>query len=197
MGLIDAINKFDLSRNVKFETYSMIRIKGAIIDELRALEWVPRSVRTKSKILEAVYAKLEGTLMRMPTDSEVCAELGIDEVELTDMLRDISLIGIVPLDQTLSHREEAATLGDTMADTDDGPLPMLEVKEVRETLVNIIKQMGSREKTVLTLYYYEGMTLEEIGKVLGVTESRVCQIHTKAVLQLRAKLTTARKMEVQ
>ena len=192
IGLIDAIDRYDPVRKVKFETYAIPRIKGAIIDELRAIDWVPRSVRSKARSVEQAYASLEASLLRTPTDSEVAAELGISEKDLQEILRQISFVGVAALDEVLSvggDRGDRATLGDTVPDATDGPSAMFEDKESKEILTQTIKQLGDRERTVLSLYYYEGLTLAEIGEILGVTESRVCQIHTKAVLQLRARLT--------
>ncbi len=190
IGLIDAIERFDPVRNVKFETYAIPRIKGAIIDELRSIDWVPRSVRAKARSVEQSYAKLEATLHRTPTDAEVAADLDMTDTEFQNVLRQISFVGVVALDEVFrgGDRSDRSTLGDNLPDTGAGPMATFEVKETKEALVQAIAQMGEREKTVLTLYYYEGLTLAEIGQVLGVTESRVCQIHTKAVLQLRAKL---------
>jgi RNA polymerase sigma factor for flagellar operon FliA len=190
IGLIDAIERFDPVRNVKFETYAIPRIKGAIIDELRSIDWVPRSVRAKARSVEQSYAKLEATLHRTPTDAEVAADLDMTDAEFQNVLRQISFVGVVALDEVFrgGDRSDRSTLGDNLPDTGAGPMATFEVKETKEALVHAIAQMGEREKTVLTLYYYEGLTLAEIGQVLGVTESRVCQIHTKAVLQLRAKL---------
>jgi len=192
IGLIDAIDRFDPVRKVKFETYAIPRIKGAIIDELRAIDWVPRSVRSKARAVEQAYAALEASLLRTPSDTEVAAELGISEKELQEILRQISFVGVAALDEVLSvggDRGDRATLGDTVPDATDGPSAMFEDKESKEILTEAIKHLGDRERTVLSLYYYEGLTLAEIGDILGVTESRVCQIHTKAVLQLRARLS--------
>jgi len=191
-GLIDAIDKFDTDRNIKFETYAIARIKGAIIDELRSIDWVPRSVRAKARTVEKAYAKLEATLLRTPTDAEVATEMGISEADLQQIFNQISFVGLVALDEMLAgasgDRGESTTLGDTIADKSDGPVAAFEVEEMKQILADSINRMPEREKIVLTLYYYEGLTLGEIGEVLGVTESRVCQIHTKAVLQLRSKL---------
>jgi RNA polymerase sigma factor for flagellar operon FliA len=189
-GLIDAIEKFDPARNIKFETYAISRIKGAIIDELRAIDWVPRSVRTKARAVEKAYAKLEARLLRTPTDAEVAAELGMTEDELHGVFNQISFIGLVALDDVLAggDRPEAGAIGDTIPDRAAGPVAAFEVEEMKQLLADAINRLGDREKIVLTLYYYEGLTLAEIGEVLGVTESRVCQIHTKAVLQLRARM---------
>jgi len=190
-GLIDAIEKFDLDRGYKFETYAIARIKGAILDELRSIDWVPRSVRAKARALEKAFMKLEGVLHRSPTDDELAAEMRVTPEQLQGTLSQISTLGIVALDESLSvgDRSEAATLGDTIPDRGDGPVATYEVEEMRHILATAINTMPEREKIVLTLYYYEGLTLAEIGLVLGVTESRVCQIHTKAVLHLRARLS--------
>jgi RNA polymerase sigma factor for flagellar operon FliA len=194
-GLIDAIEKFDTERNIKFETYAITRIKGAIIDELRSIDWVPRSVRAKARSVEQAYAKLESTLLRTPTDSEVAEEMGIGEAELQQVFTQISFVGVVALDDLLAvgDRGETTTLGDTIADRRDGPMATFEVEEMKQVLAGAINRLGDREKVVLTLYYYEGLTLAEIGQVLSVTESRVCQIHTKAVLQLRARLLASER----
>jgi RNA polymerase sigma factor for flagellar operon FliA len=190
-GLIDAIDKFDPARGYKFETYAIARIKGAILDELRSIDWVPRSVRAKARALEKAYAKLEAELHRTPTDEELAVELDITDDQLQQTLGQISFVGLVALDEMLSvggDRGESITLGDTIADAGEGPVAAYEVEEMRHILAEAINRMNEREKIVLTLYYYEGLTLAEIGQVLGVTESRICQMHTKAVLQLRGKL---------
>jgi RNA polymerase sigma factor FliA len=195
-GLIDAIEKFDLDRGYKFETYAIARIKGAILDELRSIDWVPRSVRAKARSLEKAYAKLEGQLHRTPTDDELASELGLSEDQFQSTLSQISFIGLVALDEMLSvggDRGESLSLGDTVADSAEGPVAAYEVEEMRQILADAINRMPEREKIVLTLYYYEGLTLAEIGQVLGVTESRVCQIHTKAVLQLRSRLAASER----
>ena len=195
-GLIDAIEKFDIERKIKFETYAIARIKGAIIDELRSIDWVPRSVRAKARSVERAYSKLEAKLLRTPTDAEVAEEMGISEDELQNVFKQISFVGIVALDEVLSvggERGESATLGDTIPDKGQGPVAAFEVEEMKQILAATINRLGDREKMVLTLYYYEGLTLAEIGEVLGVTESRVCQIHTKSVLQLRARLAPQRE----
>ncbi len=191
-GLIDAITKFDPERGFKFETYAISRIKGAVLDELRAIDWVPRSVRSKAKSVERAMSKLESTLHRAPTDEEIAGELDISSDQLTGIYKQISSLGVVALDEMLSFNgSESLTFGDTLADRREGPVTTYERVEMRQLLAGAINKMNEREKIVLTLYYYENLTLAEIGKVLGVTESRVCQIHTKAVLQLRSRLATA------
>ena len=191
-GLIDAIHKFDPERGFKFETYAISRIKGAIIDELRSIDWVPRSVRAKARAIERAFSKLENELKRKPTDEEVAAEIGITTAELDQNLSKISLTGLVALDDLLgggsSDGTGSATVGETISDASHDPVEAFEVDEMKHVLADMINRMPDRERLVLTLYYYEALTLAEIGAVLGVTESRVCPIHTKAILQLRARL---------
>ena len=195
-GLIDAIEKFDLSRAIKFETYAISRIKGAIIDELRALDWIPRSIRSKAREVERAYTALEGRLHRTPTEIEVAAELDISLTELHQLFGQVSYVNVVALDELLSvngDRGEKVSLVDTLEDTKaEDPVRSFETQETKHLLAKAINQLPEREKVVVTLYYYEGLTLAEIGQVLGVTESRICQMHTKAVLQLRAKLADQR-----
>jgi RNA polymerase sigma factor for flagellar operon FliA len=194
-GLIDAIEKFQPERGFKFETYAIARIKGNILDELRSIDWVPRSVRAKARALEKAYAKLEGELHRTPTDAELADELDLTDDQLQTTLGQISFTGLVALDEMLSggDRGDSITLGDTIADAGMGPMAAYEVEEMRALLADAISRLPEREKTVLTLYYYEGLTLAEIGSILGVTESRVCQIHTKSVLQLRARMAASER----
>ncbi len=191
-GLIDAIDKFDPERGFKFETYAISRIKGAIIDELRSIDWVPRSVRAKARSIERAYSKLENELKRTPDDKELAAELDMSEEDLAHMMSQISFVGLVALDELLdagTERSAGSTLGDTIADRRHDPVEQFEVDEMKHMLADAINRMPDRERLVLTLYYYEGLTLSEIGDVLGVTESRVCQIHTKAIFQLRGRLS--------
>ena len=194
-GLIDAIEKFDPERGFKFETYAISRIKGSILDELRSIDWVPRSVRAKARSLEKAYAKLEGDLHRTPTDAELAEELDMSEGQLAQLLSQISFVGMAALDEMLAggDRGESITLGDTIADSGRGPVTIYEAEETRQLLAETINRMPERERLVLTLYYYEGLTLAEIGEVLRVTESRVCQIHTKAVLALRSRMAAAER----
>jgi RNA polymerase sigma factor for flagellar operon FliA len=194
-GLIDAIEKFDPERGYKFETYAIARIKGAILDELRSIDWVPRSVRAKARAIETAFGKLEAELHRTPTDAELAAELEMSDDQLQAALGQISFIGLVALDEMLSgDRGDSVTLGDMVpSDPDEAPGAAIEVDEMRRFLADAVARMPEREKVVLSLYYYEGLTLAEIGSVLGVTESRVCQIHTKAVLQLRSRIAAAER----
>ncbi len=191
-GLIDAIDKFDLSKNIKFETYAIARVKGAIIDELRSLDWIPRSIRFKAKELEKTYMELEGRLKRSPTDEEVCSELGISKDKLHETISQIGNTAVVALDDTFTVGKDMdgrVGLIDIIEDESSAePAATFEVEEMKTLLAQAIDRLPEREKTVIALYYYEGLTLKEIGEVLGVTESRVSQMHTKAILQLKAKL---------
>jgi RNA polymerase sigma factor for flagellar operon FliA len=191
-GLIDAIEKFDLERAIKFETYAISRIKGAIIDELRAIDWIPRSVRYKAREVEKAYAALEAKLHRTPSEGEVAEELGIALEDLHNIFSQVSFVNVVALDELLNvggDRGDKLSLVDTLEDTKaEDPVAAFETEETKYLLARAINMLPEREKIVVTLYYYEGLTLAEIGQVLGVTESRICQMHTKAVLQLRAKL---------
>jgi RNA polymerase sigma factor for flagellar operon FliA len=189
-GLIDALDKFDLERAIKFETYAIPRIKGAIIDELRAMDWVPRSVRFKAREMDKAMAELESKLKRAPTEVEMAKHLGLTVGELHDTITQISFVSVMALDEVVAvgdDRSEGVTLLDTLADAGD-PTSGLEGQETRGMLAAAINSLSEREKIVVTLYYFEGMTLAEIGEILGVTESRVCQIHTKSVGLLRGHL---------
>lgn len=192
-GLIDAIDKFDLGRAIKFETYAINRIRGAIIDELRSIDWIPRSVRTKARDVERAYASLEAKLQRTPTEIEVANELEVTVEGLRRIFSQVSFVNVVALDELLhvgGERGDKMTLGEALVDHKaEDPGNMFEVEETRYILADSVQALPEREKIVITLYYYEGLTLNEIGQVLGVTESRACQLHTKAVLQLRAKMS--------
>lgn len=194
-GLLDAIEKYDPERGIKFETYAIARIKGAIIDELRADDWVPRSVRFKAREIERAYVALEGELRRIPTDEEVAEKLKLDLDEYLGLLGKLSLISLVALDElwTVSgDRPDKISLADTVEDVKvKDPSQTFEIEEMKDMIAEAINRLPEREKMVVTFYYYEGLTMREIGEVLGVTESRVCQMHTKAILRLRARLGTA------
>src|ERR671938_85164 len=192
LGLIGAIERFDPDRDIKFETYAIARIKGSIIDELRAMDWVPRSVRSRARDIERAIADLERKLMRAPTDEEIAEKLGISTEDLNDNLSEIGRSSIAALDElwTISSSGgDQVALIDTIEDT-QGPEPQsaLAETEMKEAIAEAIARLPEREKLVVTLYYYEELTLREIGEVLGVTESRVSQLHTKAILRLKARL---------
>jgi RNA polymerase sigma factor for flagellar operon FliA len=191
-GLIDALQKFEPGRGNKFETYAIPRIRGAIIDELRAMDWVPRSVRFKQREIEKALADLESMLKRQPTEKELAERLGMSLQELHEVITQISFVSVLALDETVSvgaDRGEKVSLVDTLADKGFDPTTGVESQETRGLLAAAINELSEREKIVVTLYYFEGLTLAEIGEILGVTESRVCQIHTKAVGVLRGQMT--------
>jgi RNA polymerase sigma factor for flagellar operon FliA len=193
LGLIGAIERYDPDRDVKFETYAIARIKGSIIDELRAMDWVPRSVRSRAREIERAIADLESKLGRAPTDEEIAGKLGLSQEELDDSLSEISRSSIAALDELWTVQGsggDQVALIDTIEDT-HGPEPQsaLDQSEVKEMIADAISRLPEREKLVITLYYYEELTLREIGEVLGVTESRVSQLHTKAILRLKARLS--------
>jgi RNA polymerase sigma factor for flagellar operon FliA len=191
-GLISAIERFDLEREIKFETYAVTRIRGAIIDELRALDWVPRSVRARAREFERTNVKLESRLQRAPTDEELAEELKITVEEFQEGLLQISSSTILALDELWSVSDSSGdqvSLLDTLPDRSaPDPQAVVDQSELRDRIADAIAALPEREKLVIALYYYENLTLREIGEVLGVTESRVSQLHTKAVLRLRSKL---------
>lgn len=184
-GLIDAIEKFDLSKQVKFETYAQIRIRGAIIDHLRSLDWVPRSARQKSRQLEDVYNRLENQLGRSASDLEIARELGISVKELQEIIMQTASFNVISL-------EEAIFEVHTLRNTDNEkqlPEELVCKQETYDTLKENIEQLPEREKQVISLYYYNNLTYKEIGQVLEISESRVSQLHSKAISRLRSKLT--------
>jgi len=192
LGLIGAIERFDPAREIKFETFAVARIKGSIIDELRSLDWVPRSVRAKAREIEAAQTKLEHELGRVPSDEEVATKLEMSLEDFQESLLQISNSTVVALDElwTVSDASgDQVSLLDTMKDPNAvDPAKELGVSELKDRLAHAISRLPEREKLVIALYYYENLTLREIGEVLGVTESRVSQLHTKAVLRLKARL---------
>ncbi len=192
IGLISAIERFDLGREIKFETYAIPRIRGAIIDELRSLDWVPRSVRARAREIERANAKLEHKLQRAPTDEEMSNELGMSMDEFQDALIQISNSTIAALDELWTVSDSSGdqiSLLDTIQDPDaPDPEKLVDASELKDRVADAIARLPEREKLVIALYYYENLTLREIGEVLGVTESRISQLHTKAVLRLRSRL---------
>ncbi len=191
LGLIQAIDNFDHERGIKFETYAIPRIRGSILDELRSQDWFPRSLRRKAKQLEEAYATLEVRLGRPATDQEVARELGIDVRDLDNMLGEVAIASIMSLDADTSsdEQEQSATLGEYLADPRSEDIERnLAEAEMRRLISQRMSELPEKEQLVLVLYYYEDLTLKEIGEILDVTESRVCQIHTKAIIRLRSKI---------
>ncbi len=192
LGLISAIERFEPERQIKFETFAITRIKGSIIDELRSLDWVPRSVRSRAREIERANAKLENELQRAPTDEEIANRLELSIDEFQDSLLRISNSSVVALDElwTVSDASgDQVSLLDTIQDPEAAdPAREMDTTEMKDTLSDAIARLPEREKLVVALYYYENLTLREIGEVLGVTESRVSQLHTKAVLRLKSRL---------
>jgi RNA polymerase sigma factor for flagellar operon FliA len=195
-GLIDAIEKYETDRAVKFESYASSRIRGAIIDELRAMDWVPRSVRTKARTVDRAYGELEANLHRAPTEQEVAASLEMGVDELRAVFSQMSTVNLVALDEMLGgeDRSGSVSLGDTLSDHRCvDPAGSVEDQETTFLLARAIEQLSERERLVVVLYYYEGMTLAEIGRMLGVTESRISQMHTAAMSRLRSRLVDAER----
>lgn len=191
-GLVDAIDRFEPERGLKFETYAMQRIRGAILDDLRAQDWVPRSVRSRAREVERALERLEARLQRTATDTEVAEELGLSVADLRELYAQLQLTSVVALDELAAVGPGGPSLAETLPD-DSVPDPgaVMDGVESRRLLAQAVSQLVERDRVVVTLYYFENLTLAEIGKVLGVTESRVCQLHTRAVLRLRTKLMDA------
>jgi RNA polymerase sigma factor for flagellar operon FliA len=193
IGLTTAVDRFDIDREVRFETYAVTRIRGAIIDELRSQDWVPRSVRQRAREIERTHARLEHKLHRAPTDEEMAQALDISVREFQDSLVQVSQSTIHALDEMWSVGDQTGdqvSLLDTIEDEQAAdPAAALAEQDLRDQMGEAIERLPEREKVVIALYYYENLTLREIGEVLGVTESRASQLHTKAVLRLRSRLT--------
>ncbi len=195
-GLLDAIDKFDPDKNVKFKTYAVTRIRGAIFDELRSIDWVPRSVRQKTREVEEAIGSLEAQLGRTASDQEIAQALNVSEDEFLKTMMKISGTSILSLNDVWFSGDEndKVSIGESIeSPASMNPDVIVEKDEIRRVIVEAIHELPEKEKKVLVLYYYEDLTLKEIGQVLEVTESRVSQLHTKAILRLRAKLTNIRK----
>lgn len=190
IGLMDAIEKFDPSRDNKFKTYAEFRIRGAILDELRAQDWVPRSIREKAKTLDRAYQKLESELGRPATDEEMCAEMKVTKEEFFDMLNKAKSVSMLNIDDsaTFNRNDKRAMAGMNEDSKISNPFTAISNKNFREKIKEGISQLPEKQRLVLSLYYYEDLNLKEIGQVLDVTESRVSQLHTQAVSKLKAKL---------
>lgn len=191
-GLWDAISRFEPERGLKFETYAMQRIRGAILDELRAQDWVPRSVRSRARDVERALERLEGRLQRSATDAEVAVELGVSVADLRELYAQLQLTSVIALDELMAVGRGGTSIAETLPDdAAQEPGAVLDSVESRRLLAEAVSQLTDRDQVVVSLYYFENLTLAEIGRVLGVTESRVCQLHTRAVLRLRSKLLEA------
>ncbi|MEN8183734.1 MAG: FliA/WhiG family RNA polymerase sigma factor [Myxococcota bacterium] len=192
IGLMDAIEKYDPEKNCKFKTYAEFRIKGAILDQLRSLDWVPRSVRQKSRRLERAYGEVEQRLGRSASEEEVADSLGLQIEkfhELLNQVRGISLVNLEEIRGNSSDGERTGTFADIVEDIhSENPFATLKLHEMKQIVADTIGMLPEKERLVVSLYYYEDLNMKEIGGILGITESRVCQIHTKSVLRLRAKL---------
>lgn len=194
VGLIEAIDRFDPSKGVKLETFVSIRIRGAMLDELRAMDWMSRGVRQKSNQLEDVCKILEAKLGRTPTEDELCESLGMEQEEFYELLNSVNSASFLSLeDLGLNNSGKEKNILDCIADPDaKDPCEVLDLHETKEILVNAINSLPEKERLVLSLYYYEEMNLKEIGKVLNLTESRVCQLHSQAIVKLKTKLKKGR-----
>jgi RNA polymerase sigma factor for flagellar operon FliA len=190
IGLMDAIDKYDPTRDNKFKTYAEFRIRGAILDELRAQDWVPRSVREKAKQLERAHLRLEQKLGRVPTEEELTSELQISRDEYFELLNQVKSVSILSLDEagSFNSSDRKSILSLLESCKIPSPLAQLSYKDVREVVTRAIESLPEKQRLVLSLYYYEDLNLKEIGDVLEVTESRVSQLHTQAILWLRRRL---------
>ncbi len=190
IGLMDAIDKYDPDKNCKFKTYAEFRIKGAILDQLRSLNWVPRSIRQKSRRLEQAYSEVEQRLGRSATENEIADSLGLQLPEFHFLLNQVRGISMVNLDELRSGGDmDQPMYGDIFEDVKaENPFASLKTRELRHAVAECIGSLPEKERLVISLYYFEDLNMKDIGNVLGITESRVCQIHTKAVARLRAKL---------
>lgn len=185
MGLIDSIERYDVTKNIKFETYAQIRIRGAIIDNIRKLDWIPRSLRKKSKEIQNSMMKLENKLGRTPSNKELAEYLDIPIEEVESILADISTFNMTSLEEILINKGEHNIADDSRENT---PENLYEEKELKEILADTIDRLPRKEKTVISLYYFEELTYKEIGHILELSESRISQIHSKAILELKNKL---------
>ena len=186
-GLIDAIDKFDYEKGFKFETYASLRIRGAMIDGIRKLDWVPRTLRQKSKMLETAYKELEAELGREPEESEIAEKLNISIEETQNLIKKTSLVTLTSLDDYLEQNREI-NFSDSLSSKSDAPETKILKQELKQILVEAIEKLSDKEKKVVTLYYFEDLTLKEISHIMEVSESRISQIHSKAVFKLQNKL---------
>lgn len=188
MGLIQSVDKYELSRNVRFETFAMTRIRGAILDQLRAMDWMPRSLRQKAREIEKAIQEIEQRRGQSADEASIAQALNLDVAELRQLLSETSFL-VLSLDYLLNpHDQDSISLGDTLADPRPQPAETLEKEAVKQALQEAIASLPKREATLVTLYYFEGLTMKEIGQVLGVTEARICQLHAQSIHRLRARM---------
>ncbi len=190
-GLIDAISKFDPARGIKFKTYAMTRIRGAIFDELRSIDWIPRSIRQKAKQIEQIISELENKLGRTVEDEEIAKEMGVSNEEFQSLLNKLSGTSMLSLNEIWylgDDNDELSIMETIEAPETMNPDVLVEKEEIKDYIIDAIKKLPEKEKKVIVLYYYEDLTLKEIGEVLEVTESRISQLHTKAIMRLRGRL---------
>lgn len=192
-GLIDAIDKFDINKGVKFETYASLRIRGSVIDSIRELDWVPRSLRQKNKELEKTYAELENELGHSATDAEIAKKMGISVDELHKIINEVNITAMISLEDFLEQNYDSG-LDIPNYNRDDRPESHIEMTEIKDILADSIDKLPEKEKLVISLYYYEEMTLKEISAIMGVSESRISQLHTKAILRLKGKLARQKSL---
>ena len=192
IGLMDAIDKYDPTRDNKFKTYAEFRVRGAILDELRAQDWVPRSIRDKAKLLDKTIANLEVDLGRTATDEEVAKALNVDMEEFHELVNQVRPVSLLPIDQatSFSNTDKKSIMDILEGSRLNNPFNQLNIKSIKDVVAQAIEELPERQRLVLSLYYYEDLNLKEIGQVLRVTESRVSQLHAQAVTRLRAKLAS-------
>jgi RNA polymerase sigma factor FliA len=190
LGLINSVENFNPELGFKFETYAVPRIRGAILDGLRDFDWVPRSIRSKEKLLDNAITRLEHKHGRIPTDEEISTDLDLTLSEYHKLVDDVSATSMLSFDRPISSdQDQSSTLYDLVADkSNDNPLDLMERKEIKRLVIELINKLPEQEKLVIALYYYEELTLKEIGKVLDISESRVSQIHTKIILSMKSHI---------
>ena len=184
-GLIDAIDKFNIDKGVKFETYASLRIRGSIIDNIRKMDWVPRTLRQKNKEYEQICSSLEVELGREPTEVEIAEKLNLTLAQVRELVRKSTVLSLVSLDDYLEQNYES-TFG--IGASDDTPEGYFNKRELHRMLIDTIDKLSDKEQTVVSLYYFEDLTLKEISGIMGISESRVSQIHSRAILRMNGRL---------
>lgn len=188
-GLIDAIDKFDCLKDVKFETYASLRIRGAILDQIRKMDWIPRTIRQKQKRIDAAIKEIEAQYGRSATDEEIAKRLGITDDEYLDWQSQMKITNVVSLNEFLEQGSEVSNeAGSTRSSTFDSPEERLEREELKKMLAQALELLTEKERKVVLLYYYEDLTLKEISNILEVSESRISQLHTRALQKMRGKM---------